>query len=68
MNKITPNNKISNVNDVETLHVQTLQDVETFHATSLPLKPYPKYKPSGIAWLGDIPEHWKQMQLNKLFF
>jgi type I restriction enzyme, S subunit len=23
------------------------------------LKPYTKYKPSNIAWLGDIPEHWE---------
>lgn len=22
------------------------------------MKPYPSYKPSGIEWLGDIPEHW----------
>lgn len=22
------------------------------------LKPYPKYKDSGIEWIGDIPEHW----------
>jgi len=22
------------------------------------LKPYPSYKPSGIEWLGDVPEHW----------
>ena len=22
------------------------------------LKPYPKYKDSGVAWLGDVPEHW----------
>lgn len=22
-------------------------------------KPYPKYKPSGVEWLGDIPEGWK---------
>ena len=22
------------------------------------LKPYPKYKPSNIQWIGDIPEHW----------
>ena len=22
-------------------------------------KPYPKYKPSGVAWLGDVPEHWE---------
>ena len=19
---------------------------------------YPKYKPSGVEWLGDVPEHW----------
>lgn len=22
------------------------------------MTPYPKYKPSGIEWIGDIPEHW----------
>ena len=27
------------------------------------LKPYTKYKPSGIAWLGDIPEHWEVRKL-----
>ena len=21
-------------------------------------KPYPKYKPSGVEWLGDVPAHW----------
>jgi len=21
--------------------------------------PYPKYKPSGVEWLGDVPEHWE---------
>lgn len=21
-------------------------------------KPYPKYKPSGVEWLGEVPEHW----------
>jgi type I restriction enzyme S subunit len=26
-------------------------------------KPYPRYKPSGVEWLGDVPEHW---QLRKL--
>ena len=26
------------------------------------IKPYPKYKPSGIAWLGDIPEHWSEFK------
>ena len=22
-------------------------------------RPYPKYKPSGVEWLGDVPEHWE---------
>ena len=22
-------------------------------------RPYPKYKPSGVEWLGEVPEHWK---------
>lgn len=27
------------------------------------LDPHPKLKPSGIDWLGDVPEHWEQNQL-----
>lgn len=30
------------------------------------LKPYTKYKPSNIAWLGDIPEHWEVSRLKYL--
>ena len=38
------------------------------------LKPYPAYKPSGVPWLGDVPEHWDvsavkngyQIQLGKM--
>jgi len=26
-------------------------------------KAYPKYKPSGVAWLGDLPEHWEVKKL-----
>ena len=26
-------------------------------------KPYPKYKPSGVDWLGDVPEHWEVKRL-----
>ncbi len=22
------------------------------------LSPYPAYKPSGVSWLGDVPEDW----------
>lgn len=30
-------------------------------------KPYPKYKPSGVEWLGDVPEHWEVKALKYLF-
>src|SRR5271157_1634786 len=26
-------------------------------------KPYPKYKDSGVEWLGDVPEHWEVKRL-----
>ena len=29
------------------------------------IKPYNKYKPSGIAWLGDIPEHWERWKISR---
>jgi len=29
-------------------------------------KPYPKYKPSGIEWLGEVPEHWEVRKLKYL--
>jgi len=27
------------------------------------LKPYPKYKPSSVKWIGDIPDHWEVKKL-----
>lgn len=30
-------------------------------------RPYPKYKPSGVEWLGEIPEHWRIMPLKRTF-
>ena len=30
-------------------------------------KAYPKYKPSGVEWLGDVPEHWEVVSLRHLF-
>jgi type I restriction enzyme S subunit len=30
------------------------------------IKPYKKHKPSGIAWLGDLPEHWEVSKLKYL--
>ena len=29
------------------------------------LNPHPKLKPSGIAWLGEVPEHWSYAQLRR---
>lgn len=29
-------------------------------------KPYPKYKDSGVEWLGEIPEHWEVKTLKRL--
>lgn len=25
---------------------------------------YPKYKPSGVEWLGDVPEHWDSSKVH----
>ena len=29
-------------------------------------QPYPAYKPSGVEWLGDIPEHWERCRLRNV--
>ncbi|CAI3955989.1 Restriction endonuclease S subunit (HsdS) (PDB:1YDX) [Commensalibacter communis] len=29
-------------------------------------KPYPKYKASGIEWLGDVPEHWDVISIKRI--
>ena len=31
------------------------------------LKPYPKYKDSGVPWLAEVPEHWEVQRLKYLF-
>ena len=30
-------------------------------------RPYPAYKPSGVEWLGDVPEHWEVRRCGRLF-
>ena len=30
-------------------------------------QPYPSYKPSGVEWLGDVPEHWEMRRTKSLF-
>ena len=31
------------------------------------LKPYPEYRETGLRWLGQVPEHWKQRRTKFLF-
>ena len=31
------------------------------------MKPYPRYKPTGLAWLPSVPEHWEVKRLKNLF-
>jgi len=57
MNNKNNNGKNTNGFHVETRHALSLQLQPK--TTNQPLQPYPKYKPSGIAWLGEIPEHWE---------
>jgi type I restriction enzyme S subunit len=35
------------------------KDVTTEDTEGMKNKAYPKYKPSGVDWLGDVPEHWE---------
>ena len=30
------------------------------------MKPYASYKPSGVAWLGDVPSHWASKRLKHI--
>jgi type I restriction enzyme, S subunit len=46
------------------LHEQ--QQAIIYHAVTRGLDASVKLKPSGIPWLGDIPEHWNVMPLRKL--
>jgi restriction endonuclease S subunit len=36
------------------------------HAVTKGLNPHVKMKPSGIDWLGDVPEHWEVVRLKKV--
>ena len=73
MNKMAKNNNTvtdntnKNGGNVSTVTVETRHALSLRTQTQQPLKPYTKYKPSGIAWLGDIPEHWEVRKAKKLF-
>ncbi len=34
--------------------------------TSLPMYPYPAYKPSAVPWLGNVPQHWEVSRLSSV--
>ena len=34
--------------------------------TATPPHRYPAYKPSGVEWLGDVPEHWEARRLRSI--
>lgn len=42
--------------------------VNSFKGRSQSMKPYPKYKDSGISWIGQIPEHWEKDRAKNLFY
>ena len=46
-------------------HDATLKGGETSPQSKF--KPYPKYKDSGVEWLGKIPAHWKVKRVKRLF-
>ena len=41
--------------------------IQIMKMTSYPSKPYPSYKPSGVAWLGDVPAHWEVLPNRAIF-
>jgi len=42
------------------------KDLTTKNTKDTKNKAYPKYKPSGVEWLGDVPEHWGVKRLKHL--
>ncbi|MCI5194506.1 MAG: restriction endonuclease subunit S [Candidatus Electrothrix sp. AU1_5] len=65
MSGVTPSGTVKEYLTVEPCSLQAENSVvkESFttynHAEIQGMKPYPKYKDSGVEWLGRIPDHWK---------
>ena len=47
--------------DIKALGAEITELLGEVTSTSLP--PYPRYKPSAVEWIGDVPEHWEGWQL-----
>ncbi|MEZ4733748.1 MAG: restriction endonuclease subunit S [Caldilineaceae bacterium] len=43
-----------------------IQQAVTGQIDVLTGQPYPAYKPSGVEWLGEVPEHWDVMPLRRV--
>lgn len=43
-----------------------LQEAVPDGAAAVRYQPYPKYKQSGVEWLGNVPEHWKVVRIKHL--
>lgn len=48
--------------------LKEIRQIEINNAVTKGLNPNAKMKPSGIEWLGDIPEHWKVKKLKQVTY
>ncbi|MFZ4702537.1 MAG: restriction endonuclease subunit S [Candidatus Methylumidiphilus sp.] len=58
--------KIDRLMDVRRKQIETLQEQRTaviHHAVTKGIDPQAKMKPSGVEWLGDVPEEWQVYRL-----
>ena len=47
--------------DIKALGAEITELLGEVTSTNLP--PYPRYKPSAVEWIGNVPEHWEGLQL-----
>ena len=55
---------VSNGTQHGTGGLQSKAEERDVHSARLPV--YPTYKPSGVEWLGDLPEHWEVRRLKQV--
>src|SRR5690625_2873555 len=61
--KILKRNKVRK----QTAKKKHLRETKAGDGIMSELKPYPKYKDSGVEWIGEIPEGWEKVKLSWLF-
>ena len=60
--------EIDNIISAQQKRIALLQELKQSvitHAVTKGLNPNVKMKPSGVEWIGDVPEHWEVMPLKK---